>query len=253
MWELIVQASERSTDLIDPAELPGAQISLDALFSNGINLFLSLITLGAFLSLLYSGFLYITSAGDPNKAETARKNILWSIIGILIALLSFVLLSTVANWHDLTRSNNKYIAVFNNQPCQSINNYNFNSVSLIENKTLIASQNQIRYTDPGLLPENFAGFRILPPCLRTADAARTAGFECILEAIRYYTTILLVFTAIGAFVYLLYGAFLYSTAFGNEQKIAQAKKTISYSLIGVFLVTLAIVIIETIRRFFNVS
>lgn len=41
----------------------------------------------ALLALIYSGLMYITSSGNPEKAERAKKNLLWSILGIIVILL----------------------------------------------------------------------------------------------------------------------------------------------------------------------
>src|SRR3989344_5570299 len=40
---------------------------------------------------LYSGFLFITARDNANKLETARKTMMWAIIGIAVAILSFSL------------------------------------------------------------------------------------------------------------------------------------------------------------------
>jgi amino acid transporter len=48
---------------------------------------------GAFavLAVVYAGFMYITSAGNSDQAEKAKKNLTWAIIGvILVALSSFI-------------------------------------------------------------------------------------------------------------------------------------------------------------------
>ena len=42
----------------------------------------------AILILIFSGFLFLTANGEPTKVSTARKALLWGIVGIAIALLS---------------------------------------------------------------------------------------------------------------------------------------------------------------------
>lgn len=37
----------------------------------------------ALLALIYSGFMYMTAYGDATKMEQAKKNISWTIIGII--------------------------------------------------------------------------------------------------------------------------------------------------------------------------
>lgn len=49
----------------------------------------------AFIALVYSGFLYIMSAGDPEKSEAAKKNLVWAVTGVIIMLCSVAILSLV--------------------------------------------------------------------------------------------------------------------------------------------------------------
>ncbi len=62
-----------------------------------INYMLSFMGLLAVVALLYSGVMYITAGADPAKAELAKKNILWAIIGIVIVLLSVTIVNFVIN------------------------------------------------------------------------------------------------------------------------------------------------------------
>lgn len=38
----------------------------------------------AFIMILFSSFMYATSFGDESKAETAKKSLIWSIVGVII-------------------------------------------------------------------------------------------------------------------------------------------------------------------------
>jgi len=81
-------------------------------------------------------------------------------------------------------------------------------------------------------PRTIGGQYLYPACLRTADAAQSAGASCVLQAINHYITLLLAAVAIGSFAFLLYGSIQYITSLGDEAKIGAAKKTITNSLIG---------------------
>lgn len=56
---------------------------------------LSLIGTFAVISLLYGGYLYITSQGEERKAEQAKTIILYSVIGLIIIGLSAVVVNVV--------------------------------------------------------------------------------------------------------------------------------------------------------------
>jgi len=50
----------------------------------------------AVIAIIYSGVMYITSGADTARAETAKKNLMWAIIGIVLVLLSYFLVELVA-------------------------------------------------------------------------------------------------------------------------------------------------------------
>ncbi len=56
---------------------------------------LSLVGTIAVISLLYGGFLYITSQGEEDKAEQAKNIILYSVIGIIIIGISAIIVNVV--------------------------------------------------------------------------------------------------------------------------------------------------------------
>lgn len=62
-----------------------------------INIALAIAGLIAVLFLIIGGFRYITSAGNEETAEKAKKIILNSIIGIVVIILSFVIVRVISN------------------------------------------------------------------------------------------------------------------------------------------------------------
>jgi len=47
----------------------------------------------AFFFILYASFLYLTSYGDESKAESAKKTLIWSIIGLAVVIAANYLLA----------------------------------------------------------------------------------------------------------------------------------------------------------------
>ena len=76
--------------------LPG-DTSITAFILKIINIALAIAGLIAVLFLIIGGFRYITSAGNEETAEQARKIITNSIIGIVIIILSFVIVRVISN------------------------------------------------------------------------------------------------------------------------------------------------------------
>lgn len=79
-----------------PTALPNF-LSPDALFNNIVQLITLILGIAAFIAIVYSGLMMITSDGDASKMAMARKNLLWAIIGLIVAILSYFLVATVYN------------------------------------------------------------------------------------------------------------------------------------------------------------
>ena len=62
-----------------------------------INFFLFFLGLVATIFVIYGGFLYITAGGDDGKVESAKKILMYSVIGIIICLMSFAIINTVVD------------------------------------------------------------------------------------------------------------------------------------------------------------
>lgn len=53
--------------------------------------------IAAVIYLIWSGFLYITAAGNEKNAEQGQKGITWSIIGIIIITAAYIIVRAVSN------------------------------------------------------------------------------------------------------------------------------------------------------------
>jgi hypothetical protein len=79
----------------DP-ELPD-EASIESLILDIIN------TLGfvfggiALLSIVYASFLFITAGGNPEKISTAKKSLLFSLIGVLLMASSIAIVNYLGN------------------------------------------------------------------------------------------------------------------------------------------------------------
>ena len=51
----------------------------------------------AFGFVVYGGFLYMTSSGQPDKATTARKTITYGLVGLVIAISAVLLVNVIAS------------------------------------------------------------------------------------------------------------------------------------------------------------
>jgi hypothetical protein len=59
--------------------------------------FTAIVGIFAILMLLYAAFLFLTSAGNEEKTATAKKTLLYAVIGIAVAILAYVAIGFVSN------------------------------------------------------------------------------------------------------------------------------------------------------------
>jgi len=60
-----------------------------------VNYFLGFLGFLSVLMVIYGGILYITAAGEEDKAKKGKTIIMYAAIGIIIVLLSFAIINTI--------------------------------------------------------------------------------------------------------------------------------------------------------------
>lgn len=96
--------AEKFNGFIDPeAMLEALGIKLNLRTPTGLAqaiifyFFPMILGIAAFFGLVYGGIQFLTSEGDAKKAETAKKTILYCVIGVVMAILSVVIVEAVIN------------------------------------------------------------------------------------------------------------------------------------------------------------
>lgn len=82
-----------------PASLPagvGTSLSLLQIATNVLNFLLTVIGILAIIMLVIGGMMYLLAAGDEDRIDKGKKIVKYSIIGIIIALGSMVLVRQLA-------------------------------------------------------------------------------------------------------------------------------------------------------------
>lgn len=70
-----------------------SSISLTQIALNVLKFLLSIVGILSILMLVTGGLMYMLSAGDQGRTETAKKIVLYSVIGLIVALTSLVVVS----------------------------------------------------------------------------------------------------------------------------------------------------------------
>lgn len=79
----------------NPDQEPCNLVDLFILVGNVIDfLLLNLLIPLAVLWVTIAGVTMVTSAGDPTKFEKAKKMLFYSVVGVLVALMSFIIVET---------------------------------------------------------------------------------------------------------------------------------------------------------------
>lgn len=73
--------------------------------SSVVTILLIAAALIALFFLIWGGIRWITSGGDKSKVESARNTIIASIIGLIIALLAFFIITVVLGVFNITLTN----------------------------------------------------------------------------------------------------------------------------------------------------
>ena len=71
---------------------------LPTLVTNIVNIMLFVAGALSIIYLIYSGILYITSAGNPDSAKKGQQGVLNAVIGLVIIVLAFFIARAVVNF-----------------------------------------------------------------------------------------------------------------------------------------------------------
>jgi len=75
--------------------LPSPSGGIRAILANVLGWILGIFGMLAILAFVVSGIQYFAAAGDEKMMETAKKNLIYSIIGVIVALSGFVIIQAI--------------------------------------------------------------------------------------------------------------------------------------------------------------
>lgn len=70
---------------------------LTTFLTNVMNFLISIFGALAVLMVIVGGVMYIISAGDPQRVEMAKKTIMGAVIGVVVALMAWVIVNTIVS------------------------------------------------------------------------------------------------------------------------------------------------------------
>lgn len=74
---------------------PDAEKRVSNIIRTIITLLGALVGIAAVIMIIFGGFRYVTSGGDPNKVASAKNTLLYALIGVIVAALAAVIVQFV--------------------------------------------------------------------------------------------------------------------------------------------------------------
>lgn len=94
-------ASAQVSDGINTAttsEMKGKSIDGDkGLIKTVVNVLLWAVGILSVIMIIFSGFRYITSAGDASKTKSAQSTLIYSVVGLIVAIMAYAIVNMVIN------------------------------------------------------------------------------------------------------------------------------------------------------------
>lgn len=183
--------------------------------ANIIQFLLALSAILAMGAIVWGGIMYIMSLGDESKAEKAKGVIKYAIIGVIIVLLSFVIVSFIKT--QLTA----------NAPSFGIS-------------TVYA---QTTDTKKGFT----SGIDAIDKLIKPKDSGLATNPDIIAVILRI-VNFMLGLVAVLALAAMIWGALMYILSLGDEGKTEKAKKVILYAIVGVLVAGVSFVLLSVVRN-----
>lgn len=75
----------------------GSAVKAEDVVKNAISVLLWVVGTIAVIVIIYAGITFITAAGDPNKIVLAKRMIIYSVVGLAVAILAYAIVNFVVN------------------------------------------------------------------------------------------------------------------------------------------------------------
>ena len=80
------------------SEMKGKSIDgKDGLIKTVVNVLLWAVGILSVIMIIFSGFRYITSAGDASKTKSAQSTLTYSVVGLIVAIMAYAIVNMVTN------------------------------------------------------------------------------------------------------------------------------------------------------------
>lgn len=95
LLSLTIPGGNGSTEVVAPRNIPSGVDAPENILQTSLDLLTIIGVIAALIFLIYGGLLWVTSSGDKAKVDRARQTIMYSIIGLVVMILAFVIVQTI--------------------------------------------------------------------------------------------------------------------------------------------------------------
>lgn len=81
-----------------PAQSQLPEASVYDIIAETMDWLLAIVGFLAIIGFVISGILYLTAAGNDGQVKTAKEAMKWSIVGVIVALMGYVIIIAVDMW-----------------------------------------------------------------------------------------------------------------------------------------------------------
>lgn len=80
------------------SEMEGRKIDGDSgLVKSVVNILLWVIGILSIITIIFSGIRYVTSSGDASKTKAAQNTLIYSVVGLIVAIMAWAIVDLVVN------------------------------------------------------------------------------------------------------------------------------------------------------------
>lgn len=88
----------KGIDTATTSEMKGKSIDGDSgLIKTVVNVLLWAVGILSVIMIIFSGFRYITSSGDASKTKSAQSTLIYSVVGLIVAIMAWAIVNMVIN------------------------------------------------------------------------------------------------------------------------------------------------------------
>ena len=86
----------KGIDTATTSEMQGKSIDgKDGLIKTVVNILLWAVGILSVIMIIFSGFRYITSSGDASKTKSAQRTLIYSVVGLIVAIMAWAIVNMV--------------------------------------------------------------------------------------------------------------------------------------------------------------